>query len=120
MPLHRTTSSALLRTVVAGLGAILALAACGEPTTGADQTVITFTTDVVSCSAEVAIEITIDGESQGSFGFAPGTSWSFPVDPGTHSVQATGELAGGGFIAVDRQVTVGDSDEFVVLITCSS
>ena len=88
--------------------------------TGPTETAITFRTDAISCPATADIEITIDGENQGVFSFPPGGEWSFPVSPGDHSIKAEGEIPELAFILLERTVTVGDGEMFVVVLTCST
>ena len=100
------------------LVSIFVLSACDgatEPT----ETAITFKTDAISCPGTAAIGITIDGENQGVFSFPPGREWSFPVSPGDHSIKAEGEIPELGFILLERTVTVGDGENFAVVLTCS-
>ncbi len=102
--------------VVCGM---LALSAC-EDSSGPDGATITFRTDPVTCADVVDFEITIDGQNQGSFQFAPGSEWTFSVEPGVHSAKAEGKDLESGFLIVDREVTVPDGEDFVILLSCNA
>ena len=97
---------------------MLAVSAC-EDSSGPDGATITFRTDPVSCASQVDFEITIDGENQGSYRFAPGSEWTFSVEAGVHSVSAVGKTPETGFVVIERDVTVPDDGDFVVLLSCS-
>ncbi len=107
-----------MKCLIAVLLAGFILAACDDAT--APGTTITFRTDLVSCANDADIEITIDGESQGTFHFAPGSEWQFSVSPGNHTVKAQGETLGGGFVNVEREVTVTAGTDFTVLLSCDA
>ena len=115
----RTGRGILVKQVLFLLISTFLLSACiggTEPI----ETAITFQTDAISCSGTAAIEITIDGENQGVFIFPSGGEWSFPVLAGVHSIKAEGEIPELGLILLERTVTVGDGENFVVVLTCST
>ena len=96
--------------------ATLCLAACSD-TSGPDGSTITLQSDRVTCSRTTSFEVTIDGVSQGSFQFTPGSEWTFPVTAGEHHVKADGD-EDSGFASVERDVTVPADGNFTVLLTC--
>ena len=98
---------------------VLAISAC-QDSSGPDGATITFKTDRVACAYSVDFEITIDGERQGSYRFAPGSEWTFSVSAGTHSIRAQGETPESGFAIIEREVTVSEGGNFTVLLTCIS
>jgi hypothetical protein len=98
---------------------MLAILACDD-TSGPDSTTITFRTDPVTCANVVDFEITIDGENQGSFRFAPGSEWTFSVESGVHSVKAESNQPESGFAIIERDVTVPDGEDFAILLTCNA
>jgi hypothetical protein len=102
--------------VVVGM---MALSACKD-SSGPDGATITFRSDPVTCADAVDFEITIDGQNQGSFQFAPGSEWTFSVGPGVHSVRAEGKNLESGFAIIEREVTVSEGEDFVILLTCNS
>jgi hypothetical protein len=107
-----------VRSLITAIFTAAILSACGDAT-GPSGT-ITFRTDPVSCASIADIEITIDGESQGTYRFEPGAEWLFTVSPGNHSVQAQGQASEGGFVNVTRDVTVPEGGDFTVLLTCNA
>ena len=98
---------------------ILALAACNDAA-GPNNTTITFKTDPVTCAEVVDFAITIDGENQGIYRFAPGSEWTFSVNAGVHSVRAEGKEPESGFAIVEREVAVPEGENFVILLTCNA
>jgi hypothetical protein len=106
-----------VKLLITAILAATMLWACDDAT-GPGST-ITFRTDVVTCASIADIEITIDGESQGTYRFEPGSEWSFMVSPGNHSVEAQGQASGGGFVNVTRDVDVPEGGDFTVLLTCN-
>ena len=97
---------------------VLTLSVC-EDSSGPSGATITFRADPISCAGGAVVEITIDGESQGSYEFAPGSEWVFPVSAGVHTVKAQGEEPGDGFVNVEREVTVPESGDFTVVLSCT-
>jgi len=97
---------------------MLPASACKD-SSGPDGPTITFNTDPVTCADQVDFEITIDGQNQGSFHFAPGSEWTFSVEPGVHSIKAVGITPESGFTVVERDVVVAESENFVVPLSCN-
>ena len=97
----------------------LMLGAC-EDAAGPNATTITFRVDEITCSGGAAVEITIDGEIQGSYRFDPGAERTFPVSAGVHNVKAQGEEPGDGFVNLEREVTVPEGEDFTVVLSCTA
>ena len=97
---------------------VFALTTCKD-STAPDGATITFEADPITCAGGANVQITIDGEDQGFYSVPAGGSWSFVVDPGTHTVKVAGEGEGGGFAFLEREVTVSEAEDFVVPFTCT-
>jgi hypothetical protein len=95
------------------------LSGCGD-SSGPTQETITFRADPVTCAGVTDVEITIDGENHGTFQFTPGSEWVFPTSAGVHTVKAQGEMLGGGFVNIEREVTVPEGGDFTVVLTCTA
>jgi hypothetical protein len=97
---------------------VIGLLACND-TSGPSGATLTFRVDPITCSGGAVAEITIDGELQGSYDFGPGAEWVFPVSSGIHYVKVQGEEPGGGFINLEREITVPEDGDFTVLLNCT-
>ena len=99
-----------LRALVVGVGLFVALNAgpgCGP--TQPEQGSVTF---VGQCSRAGTIQLFIDGAAVGSMG--GGSSATFPVSPGSHSLSARG----GAFVWNPRTVTVRAGETLTYDLLC--
>ena len=97
---------------------VLTYSAC-DNSLGPTGATITFRTDPIACADAADFEITIDGQRQGSYQFAPGSEWVFQVAAGVHSVIAQGETPESGFVLVEREITVPEGENFTLLLSCN-
>lgn len=95
--------------------------ACGgggdKATAPTQQGTLIFKLDPVTCVGTGAIELFVDGTSQGQYTFSPGTQKGFPVQAGPHTAGAR-EASAGGYVWPTQNVNVPANSTWTTLLVC--